>query len=351
MGIIISAEVGVNTLKKLPKLPKNIPLRAIEHTATEVKVIAEGQTTSLFTVSKEGVYTSERWFTGTGATTKLDEVTNVHFMERGSSFKTGTIEFVEDANGEKWLKGTTTASRYANYPNIQKLATHVLDELDGLLWDDAILSSLEADLGKSTLKQALEGDLDLLYLWQTSKQTTLANLTLLKTQLQQIGYSDFKTIDFLKNADGTYYGSKLIYADPATIADVTIVNSPNELAFLEEICNKYSTKAYTPVSTKQIAVDGVLELNNEFIQLKSIQFSDMIGYINKTYKSANTAGVKEVHLYIEIKDITSNVSSVVYNWKKSAPSTNVKMVNDGTISTITVKTNTGWVDLDLTLIK
>ncbi|WP_305953194.1 fibronectin type III domain-containing protein [Emticicia oligotrophica] len=163
------AEVGVNTLKKLPKLPKNIPLRAIEHTATEVKVIAEGQTTSLFTVSKEGVYTSERWFTGTGVTTKLDEVTNVHFMERGSSFKTGTIEFVEDASGNKWLKASTTASRYANYPNIQKLATHVLDEVDNLA--DDFLVKLESDLtGNIELKTAFESEADLVDVWKLIKE-------------------------------------------------------------------------------------------------------------------------------------------------------------------------------------
>ncbi|WP_435356915.1 hypothetical protein [Emticicia sp. SJ17W-69] len=249
------------------------------------------------------------------------------------------------------MKATTTASRYAKYPNIQKLATHVLDELDGLLWDDAILSSLEADLGKSTLKQALEGDLDLLYLWQTSKQTTLANLTILKNQLQKIGYSDFKTIDFLKNADGIYYGSKLIYADPSVTAEDIIKGSPNELAFLEEICNRNNTKAYTPVSTKQAAIDGVLAFNNEFVQLKTNSYGNMIGYINDAYTSANNANIKGVHLYMEITDVNSSVSSVVSKWRTSAPSSNVKIINNGTISTITVKTNTGWVDLDLTLIK
>ncbi|WP_305953196.1 EndoU domain-containing protein [Emticicia oligotrophica] len=86
-------------------------------------------------------------------------------MERGSSFKTGTIEFVEDANGEKWLKATTTASRYANYPNIQKLATHVLDEVDNLA--DDLLTTLETDLaGNSALKTAFEEDVSLLEVWK-----------------------------------------------------------------------------------------------------------------------------------------------------------------------------------------
>ncbi|MFN3487551.1 MAG: fibronectin type III domain-containing protein [Emticicia sp.] len=208
------AEVGVNTLKKLPKLPKNIPLQAIEHTATEVKVIAEGQTTSLFTVSKEGVYTSERWFTGTGVTTKLDEVTNVHFMERGSSFKTGTIEFVEDANGEKWLKATTTASRYASYPNIQKLATHVLDEVDNLA--DDLLSTLEADLaGNNALKTAFEEDVSLLDTWKGVKdggslvkdilsKNILKTITKYDKKLgQMVNYPKYNNVALGKDAGGT----------------------------------------------------------------------------------------------------------------------------------------------------
>ncbi|AFK03008.1 hypothetical protein Emtol_1866 [Emticicia oligotrophica DSM 17448] len=270
-------------------------------------------------------------------------------MERGSSFKTGTIEFVEDTNGEKWLKGTTTASRYANYPNIQKLATHVLDELDRLLWDDAILSSLEADLGKSTLKQALEGDLDLLYLWQTSKQTTLANLTLLKNQLQKIGYSDFKTIDFLKNADGTYYSNKLIYADPATTVEKINIGSPNELAFLEDICNKYGTKAYTPVSTKQAAVDGILVIDSKFIQLKTTNSGKWITRINDAYASVNNVGLKNVNLFVEINDMT--VAQITYEWQRKTYQPFAKLKNDGTISKLTLKATDGWVDLDLTLLK
>ncbi len=104
-------------------------------------------------------------------------MTNVHFMERGSNFKTGTIEFVEDANGEKWLKATTTASRYANYPNIQKLATHVLDELDILNWKVDLLSNLDRILGDikyAGIKLEIEANSDLLNYFKLAEENDWA---------------------------------------------------------------------------------------------------------------------------------------------------------------------------------
>ncbi|WP_435356917.1 fibronectin type III domain-containing protein [Emticicia sp. SJ17W-69] len=165
-----AAEVGVNTLRNLPKLPKNIPLRIIEQTSTEIKVIAEGEATDLFIVNKEGVYTTNRWFTSVGGiTTKVDELSNVHYINKVGSFQTGTIDVIEDASGKKWFKPSGVISRYANYPNIQKLATHVLDEVDNLA--DDLLPTLEADLtGNSALKIAFESDVDLVDIWKLIKE-------------------------------------------------------------------------------------------------------------------------------------------------------------------------------------
>ena len=121
---------------------------------------------------------------------------------------------------------------------------------------------------------------------------------------------------------------------------------------MEAICNKYNTKAYTPVSTNARAVDGVLLLNKELIQLKTNTFSNMITRINSAYSSAKGINVTGVHIYMEISDSNSSITSVIGKWENATTFPgNGFIVNDGTISAITVKTNTGWVDLDLSLIK
>lgn len=221
----------------------------------------------------------------------------------------------------------------------------------GRFYDDFLnLPNAETILG------GLELDAELVNIWKISGKTIIADLTTLKIQLQQIGYVNFKTIDFLKNADGTYYGNKLIYADPSVTAQSITSGSNNpvpdaELKLFEEVCSKNGTIGYTPVSTNQVAVDGVLGSKNTFVQFKSNTFSNMTTRLNGAYTSAKGAGYKGVHVYMEITDASSNVNSVLNKWANTAPYSTNKVINDGTISAITVKTNTGWVDLDLTLIK
>ncbi len=134
------------------------------------------------------------------------------------------------------------------------------------------------------------------------------------------------------------------------IINASITKDDTELRFLEEICTQYSTKAYTPpVSINQPAVDGILQINSEFIQLKSTGYSQWVPNVNSAYKSAVNNGYKNVELYVELKDMS--VSQITTRWQVSINQNSFKIKNDGTISKFTAKATDGWVDLDLTLLK
>ncbi|MEY4937654.1 MAG: hypothetical protein RIS64_4013 [Bacteroidota bacterium] len=253
-----------------------------------------------------------------------------------------------------WAKGSIRL----NLPNFcaaswadDKTLFNVLTKIDIASLTDAkaFVAKFATD---AHFRTAILADVRLVDVWRVTYKLDLVFLQNLKNKFIDIGYTNFDQIQPLKYDSGAIFYDK-IYCETTTVEPI-MLGSPKELPFLKEICIQYNTKAFSPKSIVLASIDGVLETSGRFIQLKTTNYKNRTALMNAAYDKAKASSIKELELYVELMDMTSD--QCVQQWNRVAslaasPSSAVNLKNDGTLSKIINKGTDGiWVELDLNLL-